>query len=258
MIFSLIDKKLRKAFSDADMQYDVLASLQKEIGRELVKKIESLEDSRYILDAGMGTGWMTHRLSNLFPEAKVIGLDAAWGMIEQACKKYEGLRTTQADARQLPFKKEIFDVVISNLAYQWMIDLEKAFAEVHHALKDNGVFCLTMFGRETLSELFTAIDAVEGKNFLIERLAGREEIENALKKTNFCHVDIETEMIKVHFPDMLALMKWLKDIGANILPKNGFIGKEVMFEASEFYKKNFSDRLGIIATFEVIWIKTQK
>lgn len=258
MIFSAIDHKIRQAFSNAAMQYDVLASLQREIGRELVKKIEPLESARWILDVGMGTGWMTNRLSNLFPDAKVVGADAAFGMIEQSRKKYDGLNVLQADGRMLPFRSAAFDIVISNLAYQWIPDLSQAFAENARLLKENGVFCATIFGHETLKELFAAFEAVKGEKLSIRRLAGREEIERALQAADFKDIAIETETIKAHFPDMLSLIKWLKDIGANVLPKNGFIGKELMLEANNYYDKNFRERLGIISTFEVIWVKARK
>ena len=258
MIFTALDRKIRQAFSDAAMQYDVLASLQKEIGRELVKKIESCEDARFILDVGMGTGWMTNRLANLFPDSQVIGIDPASGMIEQARKKYEGLKTVQADGRTLPFKQGTFDIVISNLSYQWIGDLDKAFAESHRLLTEDGMICLTMFGRETLKELFDSLEAVKGEKFSIERLAGRARIEQALKQSGFRDILLHEEIIKVHFPDMLDLIKWLRDIGANVLPKNGFLGKEAIGKAGEFYRNNFSDRLGIISTFEVIWIEAKK
>lgn len=258
MIFSAIDKKIRRAFTDAAVQYDVLAGLQKEIGRELVQKIVSLEHSRFILDVGSGTGWMTHRLSNLFPDAQVIGIDCALGMLQQARQKYEGLKIVQADARQIPLKGGTFDVVISNLAYQWVADLKKAFLESRRLLKGHGTFCLTMFGRETLKELFVSLEAVAGDGPSIQRLASRSEIEQALAASDFRNTHIETEIIKIHFPDMLALVQWLKSIGANILPKNGFIGKDLMLEADEYYQKNFSGRLGVAATFEVIWVQTQK
>lgn len=258
MILSAIDKRIRRAFSDAAMQYDILSSMQKEIGRELVKKLEALEDSRLILDVGMGTGWMTNRLMNLFPDAKVVGIDSAVGMIQEARKKYENLNSINADARVLPFKSGQFDIVISNLAYQWVSDLKKAFAETHRLLREDGTFCVTMFGHGTLKELFTSLDAVNDKKVIVHRLADRAMIEAALDSVSFRDIEIETETIKVHFPDMLSLVKWLKDIGANVLPKNGFVGKELMLEAGEYYKYNFSDRLGIIATFEVVWIKAQK
>ncbi len=257
MIFSAIDQRIRRAFSDAATQYDVLSSLQKEIGRELVKRIDHLEHARYILDIGMGTGWMTNRLSNLFPDAKVAGIDCALGMIEQARKKYEGLRAVQADARMLPFTDAQFDIVISNLSYQWVGGLTKAFGEAGRVLKKNGVLCLTMFGRETLKELFVSLEAVKGDKFTVERLAGKEEIESALRQCDFRDIILETETIKTHFPDMFSLMKWLKDIGANVLPKNGFIGKELMREAGEYYDKNFREHLGIVSTFEVVWIKAK-
>lgn len=258
MIFSAIDQKIRQAFSSAAMQYDILASLQREIGRELVKKIDTLADARAILDVGMGTGWMTNRLTNLFPDARVVGVDAAWGMIEQARKKYEGICPVQADARMLPLKSAAFDIVISNLAYQWVPQLPEAFAQAARVLKKDGIFCATIFGYETLKELFASLAAVKGEKVAIRRLAGCPQIEQALKSAGFKHITIETETIKTHFPDMLSLVKWLKDIGANVLPKNGFVGKELMLEANEHYDQNFRERLGIVATFEVIWVKAQR
>ena len=39
MILDAIDKKIRQAFSSAAMQYDILSSMQKEIGRELVEEL---------------------------------------------------------------------------------------------------------------------------------------------------------------------------------------------------------------------------
>ena len=38
-VIDYFDSKIRRAFSDAAFQYDMLASLQKEIGRELAKKV---------------------------------------------------------------------------------------------------------------------------------------------------------------------------------------------------------------------------
>jgi malonyl-CoA O-methyltransferase len=215
-------------------------------------------DCRYVLDVGMGTGWMTHRLANLFSEAKVVGIDFAFGMLEAAGKKYEGLKMLQADARALPFAANKFDIVISNLAYQWVGDLEKAFQESHRVLTENGTFCITLFGYETLKELFSSFNAVTKEKFEVRRLASSADIEKALHKNGFQKVEVSTEIIKVHFQDMFTLVKWLKDIGANVLPRNQFIGKEAMLEASEFYQNNFSEHLGVVATFEVVWVKAQK
>jgi len=263
MILPLIDKKIRQAFSDSAMQYEVLASLQKEIGRELVAKIINRENCSHILDVGMGPGWLTHRLNNLFPESYVVGLDFAKGMVECAKSKYEDLDIVQADARILPFKENTFDVIISNLAYQWVKDLEAAFQCCHSLLKEGGVFCFTMFGRDTLKELFFSMEKSflehsKAEELLDYRLVDKQEVMNLLKKAGYKEIRINCEYIKSHFSDMFALMKWLKDTGANINKNNVYIGKEFLLRTNEFYQKNYQDRFGIYATFEVIWVETLK
>ncbi len=71
MVFQIIDQKIRSAFSNAAVQYDALTSLHKEIGRELAKKVIDNEEADYILDVGMGTGWLTKKISFYFPDSKL-------------------------------------------------------------------------------------------------------------------------------------------------------------------------------------------
>jgi hypothetical protein len=62
----------------------------------------------------------------------------------------------------------------------------------------------------------------------------------------------------VNFTDMASLVKWIKDIGANALPREVFVGKQLLEKADAHYEKNFKDKFGIYATFEVIWAQAQK
>ena len=50
MLLKFIDDKIRRAFSDAAVQYDVLTGLHKEIGRELLAKAAAHEGNGPILD----------------------------------------------------------------------------------------------------------------------------------------------------------------------------------------------------------------
>lgn len=266
MILDLLGDKIRQAFSDVAVQYDVLTSLHKEIGRELIGKIHPREDYRRILDIGMGTGWLTNRLSLSFPDAQVIGLDFANGMVDRA-KKYnqdnEGFAIIQADACALPFKDDAFDVVISNLTYQWVTDLERAFRLNCSILKDEGTFCFTMFGYHTFQELFTALEHAarqyyREKDFSWSRLANQDRVAAALRQAGFRNIKIEHERIKVHFPHMMDLIRWIKGIGANLLRKDMYLGKNLFVRSNEYYNNNFKDRFGIYATLEVIWAEGTK
>lgn len=273
MLLKNIDDKIRRAFSDAALQYEVLTGLHKEIGRELLAKAAAREGGgpildvgmvpipTYILDVGMGTGWFTGRLKNYFPDARVVGIDFAAGMVDVAGMREKACAIVQADARQMPFKENTFEMIASNLAYQWVGDLCEAFVHCHAVLKEEGNLYLTMFGYSTFRELFEALektrDAAKG-DIALRRLADRGQVADALAKAGFRDVNVEEESIKVHFQDMLALVKWVKDIGANALMGEVFIGRDWLNRANAYYHQTFGDRWGVGATFEVIWVEARK
>jgi len=259
MILNAIDRKIRRAFSDAALEYDVLTSLHKEIGRELTKKILKYDHCDVVLDVGMGTGWYTNRLTGIYPDATIVGLDFASGMIDTARKKDGTFVIVQADAAQLPFKEGVFDMITSNLAYQWVEHLSQAFQLCYSRLNNSGRLCLTMFGHDTFSELFESLEkSSHDKNIALGRLAGKDRVVQALKRSGFRDVIVSTENIKVRFSDMMSLIKWLKNIGANALPNDIYLGKDLLLKANDYYNANFQDRLGIYATFEVIWVEAKK
>ncbi len=277
MHLKLVDDRTRRAFSDAAPQYDVLTGLHREIGRELLMKAAAHEGNgpiptyildvgmvpipTYILDVGMGTGWFTGRLKNCFPDARVVGIDFAAGMVDAARTRAKGYATLQADARRVPFKENTFEMIASNLAYQWVNDLPEAFANCRAVLKDEGNLHLTMFGYSTFLELFEALektrDAAKG-GIILKRLADRGQVADALVKAGFRDVSVEEEHIKVHFRDMPALVKWIKDIGANALMGGLFIGRDWLNRADAYYSRTFGDQWGVGATFEVIWVQATK
>lgn len=261
MILKTLNQQICRAFSNSAVHYEVLAGMQYEIGRDLIKTLEWTEDCQRILDVGMGTGKLTNRLSHLCPGAKIFGLDFAQGMVMQATKKYETFSPLQADAKQLPFVNESLDVVFSNLAYQWVDDLPSAFAEARRVLNHNGKFCATLFGRQTMTELFQALASVERLNQRkahLQRLPDQATVRQALKVAGFKDLTITSEIIKTHFDDLQSLLQWLKLIGANRLNRDVYLGPRCLREASQFYEKEFKGRWGVVASFEVFWVKGKK
>lgn len=259
MLLNQIDKKISQAFSNAALEYDVLTGLHKEIGRDLVKDILKGEEYQSILDVGMGTGWLTNKVKFYYPEARVMGLDFASGMIDFAKEKYDGLDFIQGDANYLPFKKNSIDLVFSNLAYQWVNDLEKAFVDVNNILTSNGRFKATLFGANTFDELFVALKETSNDPLdSLKKLMSFEEVKDSLQKANFKEINLDYEQIKIRFKDMMALLKWIKEIGANCLDHNTMIGKDLLLNANEYYNQRYRDKFGVYATFEVIWIDAKK
>jgi malonyl-CoA O-methyltransferase len=256
MIWQAIHSKVRKAFSDAAFNYEMLSSLHKEIGRELVRKVMH-QDAARVLDVGTGTGYLANKAKFYFPEALVVGVDLADGMVLEANKLKEGIQIVQADACALPFGRRAFDLVISNLAYQWVGDLRHAFEQAHQCLSQKGRFCATIFGRRTLTELFETIEAVTPGGD-VKRLPDCEAVESAMIAAGFKGIKVDYELIKVQFSDVMDLLKWTRSIGANILNDEIFLGPKALAKMDEHYKTHYPYFDGICVTFEVIWVSGSK
>ena len=166
-----------------------------------------------------------------------------------------------ADATCLPFATESLDAVFSNLAYQWIDDLPGAFTEARRVLKNNGKFCATLFGRQTLDEFFQALASVQSlrqRKVHLQRLQDESTVRAALSGAGFAEFTIKSELIKTHFDDLQSLLQWLKLIGANRLNRDVYLGPRCLKEASDYYEKEFKGRWGVVASFEIIWVKGKK
>ena len=250
MIFA---QKPQESFSKAACRYDHFSALQKDIGLKLFEAVPEKSYS-YILDIGMGTGWLTEKISKRFSKSKIVGLDYAFGMAAQAKKRKIDF-VLQADAQSLPFAKEKFDLVVSNCVYQWVSDIPKAFCETTRVLKPNGEFYFTCFGSSTLKELRESLSKnVHGKTseFHHWHLLKKDNIRQALADAGFKHIQVSSEERIEHFKDLFELLGWLKSIGANRAKRNIFVGRQLLTRANNYYNEHFLSPNGICVTFEII------
>jgi SAM-dependent methyltransferase len=77
--------------------------------------LEAIDPPRRAVDVGTGTGAGAFALARRFPEAEVVGVDLAEGMIEEARRKTppelaERVRFEVGDAARLPFDDQSFDL----------------------------------------------------------------------------------------------------------------------------------------------------
>ena len=94
---------------DAEL-YDSKHSFVSQLGTDLVQLL-SPQSGEYILDLGCGTGYLTDKIAA--SGAKVVGIDNASTMIEQARKNYSNLIFEVADGINLHFTEQ-FDAIFSN------------------------------------------------------------------------------------------------------------------------------------------------
>jgi malonyl-CoA O-methyltransferase len=248
--------KIRRGFNRSARQYDLHSSLHRQIAEELFIQVTKEPRPRALLDVGCGTGYLTSRLKDRFPQSKIIGLDFAEDMLKVAGSKRGDITWVLADSHNLPFGDDCFDILTSNLAYQWPDDLCRVFSEARRVLTPGGLLACTLFGYHTCQELFRSLD--EAKVALrFTRLPGISQVRHALTASGFQNLQIDSELIEVEFNGMQALIAWLKSIGANNLGQ-GFLGPEVLSHAASIYRKRFSYLQGVAATFEVIRVYAKR
>jgi malonyl-CoA O-methyltransferase len=263
----IIDKlRVRESFSRAAKYYDRYALIQHRIADGLTARLKRLKGVSNILDIGTGTARLTIQMSQIFPEADIYGLDFASGMLEEARNNNGNTRLIQADAQNLSLKTETFDLIISNLSYQWIDDLTDAFSQVHSALRREGNFLLSVFGEGTFKELRESLQEAlytrsMRKDFIYLKMPSKEYVYRALSKAGFRCIELNQEIHREFYPDLFSILRWLKLTGGSYRPEGLFdnLGtRQILNEASAIYKCRHRVEDKIYATFEVIYAQAQR
>lgn len=254
----MINNKIQQRFSKSAGGYDLFTSLHREIADKLFDLVVNKHAPSSLLDVGCGTGYLTGKFKERFPQSAITGLDFSPGMIEAARLKHGGVEWVLADGNKMPFTDGSFEMLVSNLAYQWAGDLAGAFSEARRVLAANGILACTLFGYNTCQELFLSLRQAGRGTLQIARLPDLSQIRQALGTSGFKDPSIEQESIKIAFKGMHELLSWLKSIGANNLPRSGFLGPETLSRAAAVYRKEYPYLQGVAATFEVIHIYAKK
>ncbi|WP_298610501.1 malonyl-ACP O-methyltransferase BioC [uncultured Thiothrix sp.] len=250
--------KTRSGFNRAAQTYDQAAFIQREIGDRLGERLDyvRLQPER-VVDLGCGTGAISKQLLSRYPQAEVISLDLALGMVEETKRQTANVRLNGicADVQQLPFQDDCVDLLISNLMLQWCNDLVAVFQECVRVLRPEGLFTFTTFGPDTLYELRNSWGQVDGYTHA-SRFVDMHDVGDALLQAGFRDPVMDRDVITVTYPVVKGLLQDLKAIGANnaTLGRNrGLTGKQrlqAFYQAYEHYR--LADET-YPATYEVIF-----
>ncbi|UDQ99021.1 class I SAM-dependent methyltransferase [Lentisphaerota bacterium WC36G] len=136
MSFEFIEKNQREFTKQAEK------ILQSKIFNDQVIKDEIIRIAKFssndiILDLACGPGIMTEAISPLV--AKICAVDVTSKMVELCRERHlKNVQTIQSPAEKLPFKDNMFDVVVTRLAIHHFENPEVVIREIKRVLKDNG------------------------------------------------------------------------------------------------------------------------
>ncbi|UNK26956.1 malonyl-ACP O-methyltransferase BioC [Serratia plymuthica] len=209
--FEPVNKQaVASAFSRAAGSYDSAAVLQRDVGERLLG-MGAKHRGEQLLDAGCGTGHFSRRWRELGKQ--VTALDLASGMLAFARQQQAADHYLLGDIENVPLPAAAVDICFSSLVVQWCSDLPRALAELYRVTRPGGVILFSTLAEGSLAELGDAWQQVDGERHVNDFLP-LAQIDAAC--AGYRHL-LETERQTLNYPDVMALMRSLKGIGATHL-----------------------------------------
>jgi malonyl-CoA O-methyltransferase len=206
----------------------------------------------------------------MYPYARFAACDIALPMALKARKRVKSPRAKllASDCESLPFKRSTFDIVVSNLAYQWAADLEGAFREVLKVIRPGGIFAFSTLGPTTFKELKESVFIAgntkgSGRLPSLMEFKGEGDLLKALGRAGFKEIRIKTESRPKYYRDLWELLRTLKKIGAGNRHTDGeksLARGALLKDVARVYKERFPspDGRGIVATYEVVFATVRR
>jgi len=107
---------------------------------------------RVVLDVGCGTGELSTRLQEHYPQAQIIALDSSAHMIEYAKQHTRQISCVCADAGKLPLQDQSVDMIFANFLLPWNNDIKALLSEWRRVLRADGLLIFTVLGPDSFKE----------------------------------------------------------------------------------------------------------
>lgn len=217
-------ERVRESFDRAAASYDGAAVVQREVCERLLALLELPSGALRILDAGCGTGYGARRLRARWPQAHITAVDFAPAML--ALARRDANQCHAADIEALPLPGASFDAWWSSLSIQWC-DPARVFAEAARVLRPGGRLAVSTLAPGTFAELRAAFSGVDRYRHTIG-FSEPQAIAEALAGAGFRNIVLQRQTITLHYPDLKALLRAVKAIGANAVgdgARSGMMGR---------------------------------
>jgi SAM-dependent methyltransferase len=180
---------------------------------EAAQRLSGLKDGK-LLEMAAGTGILTWELAHMLPQnVSIVATDLNQPMLDFASAKRRHPRAItwrQANALDLPFEDQAFDVVVCQFGVMFFPDKSAAYREVLRVLKPGGLFLFSTWDRLEDNEIPMAV--AEGVNrlfpddppqFVARTPHGyhdRDLIQREVTAARFDKVKIETVQLRSRAP----------------------------------------------------------
>jgi malonyl-CoA O-methyltransferase len=246
---------IARHFGRARESYEQAARLQRLVADKALTLLTPT--AGLLLDLGSGPGWFHPTLKQHCSE--LIALDLSFDMLQKTFAAQQATLVFQANAQSLPVATESVDRVFSSLMLQWCEQPELVLQEINRVLKPGGSAVLSTLLDGTLQEFKQAWSQVDHHQHINQFLPL-----DFYQQPEFQHsrlgLQLQTELVQLEYPDVLALARELKDLGANTVTQGrnkALTGKQSWQKVQQVYPSRCLDGQ-ISASYQVLYLTLTK
>lgn len=174
---------------------------------ELARRARHLQP-RQILETAAGTGVVTRALHEALPAAEIVATDLNQPMLDVAGERIRSdkVRFRQADAQDLPFDDDSFDLVVCQFGSMFFPDKARGHSQARRVLRSEGHYLLAIWDEISRNALSAATQGVlidlfpeNPPLFLREGPFGYSDparIERDLRDAGFHTIEIDTVQLR--------------------------------------------------------------
>lgn len=263
---------MQKRFTKQAHIYDEFANVQKKMANHLLTLLLAERLSKQgdilILEIGCGTGYLTERLLQRFPNCQITAVDLAHGMIEMARKRINDKRVTFicADAEEIVFDHS-YHLIVSNATFQWFNQLEKTIKRLYEALHTCGKLYFSTFGHLTFHEMHASFKKAQERLQLSKNHTLGQSFYSMDELAAICKRSLDSYPIQVNceeineietFATVRDFLTSIKKIGANNSNQEDYcINPSVLREMIRNYECKYRLGNSIQATYHCLYFSIE-
>jgi malonyl-CoA O-methyltransferase len=205
-------QKIKSCFNKAFSSYDQYSEVQQCAGKKLIKSIEQYKKNNMntIIDLGCGTGIITEQLARKMEYQQFFALDISDKLLLKAKEKLKNynIKIIETDLEDFYVPYILFDLVFSNMALQWSLNLSHTLLNINKNLNAHGMIAFSLPIENTFIEL-------QPYSYNKNKFYAEKEILQLLSKTGFKKITYFSEKSILTFDSLRHALRYIKYIGAN-------------------------------------------
>ncbi|MCK4443549.1 MAG: methyltransferase domain-containing protein [Thermoplasmata archaeon] len=190
----------------AEMMEKVAKRVYVPFARRIVDNLGSLKENLAVLDLSTGPGFLSIEVHKLLPDARIIGVDPSFEMLQIAKRNAEkagisDYETKVGTAEEIPLEPDSIDLAVNLTSLHEWENPRKAFSEMLRVLRPGGRLILKDSNRSCplwklkLFHLFVSIiygrEIAEGHSESYKTALTLEEVVDLLKESGFVVIKSE-------------------------------------------------------------------